>query len=212
MRKRYPAAKRPSLYYRNYFIYKTISEILYKGRQKDKYMAAAEVVEEGATALDVCCGDAALIEYLKNKHVDYSGMDINRMFVETAKSRGVNAMRADADKVAALPEADYVIMLSSLYQFIPRHEEILDKLTASARKKVVVSEPIKNVASSKNRAAAWLAERLSDPGTGIKPHRFDQQALLDAIRNRAVVKSEVICGGREFFFVIDAEAENKNVS
>ncbi|HPI77297.1 MAG TPA: glycosyltransferase [bacterium] len=212
LRNRYSSLKRPSLYYRNYLIYRTLSAFLYKGKQREKYLTAAEFVEEGATVLDVCCGDAVLRKYLNNKHVAYSGMDINNGFIRTALKNGVNAIKADVDKMAELPEADYVIMLSSLYQFIPRHDEILDKLTASARKKVVISEPIKNVASSKNRATARLAGRLSDPGTGIKPHRFDQQALRSAIRNRAVVDSRVICGGREFFFVIDAEIGRKNAS
>jgi len=212
LRKIYPKAGRPSFYYRHPFVFRAISKLMYAGSYLEKFRKASDVLEEGASALDVCCADATLFDIAKGKRIKYAGVDVNARFVRLAKKKGIDARRMNVETADALPEADYVVMLSSLYQFIPRHEEIIDKMVAAARKKVVVSEPVKNLASSRNRIIASAAGRLSDPGTGIKTHRFDENALKEMIKDRSVTDSGIICGGKEFFFVIDAAAEKARAS
>jgi hypothetical protein len=107
---------------------------------------------------------------------------------------------------AALPAADVVVMQASLYHFLPDPAPLVARMLAAARRQVILSEPIRNLASSRFAPLATLARRGADPGTGEAALRFDE-ASLDAFVGRVAAPVErafVIPGGRDKVFVLDA--------
>ncbi len=97
-------------------------------------------------------------------------------------------------------------MQSSLYHFLPDAAPIVERMLAAAEKQVLIAEPIRNVADSQSALLAFLARKLTNPGTGDQPHRFNEarlDALLQPYRHQGqVVESRLIAGGREKLYIL----------
>src|SRR5689334_62854 len=104
---------------------------------------------------------------------------------------------------APLPVAVYVIMQGALYDFLPDAHGAVDRMFQAARKKVIIAEPIRNLASGKLPLLRWAARHLTDPGSGAQPHRFTEETLDDFFAAYAsrLEKSFLIPGGREKGYV-----------
>jgi hypothetical protein len=151
--------------------------LLYGQHYASRYEDIARLIPAESRVLDVCMGDARLYtDYLKSKNVDYLGLDINQAFVRHAQKKGVPARRFDLNQ-DALPPCDYIIMQGSLYQFIPNEHEILEKLLASARHTLIISEPVKNLSNSPIPMVSWLARKATTTQQGRAEHRFQLRNL-----------------------------------
>lgn len=180
---------------------------LYGSAYYGRFEALAQRIPEGASVLDVCCGPATLFHrYLKQKRVCYTGLDINPAFVRQVSAAGGTGLVWNLGEDRPLPRKQYVIMQSSLYHFLPDAEPIVERMLAAAEKQVLIAEPIRNLADSPNALVAFLARKLTNPGTGDQPHRFNEarlDALLKGCRSRSeVVESRLIAGGREKLYVL----------
>ena len=99
-------------------------------------------------------------------------------------------------------------MQGSLYQFIPNHKDIIQKMLDSARYKVIISEPIINLVNSKNKIISTLAKHSANPGTGNKKIRFTKESLnVDLHRHfkRNIENIYLIAGGRDMLVVLNAQ-------
>jgi SAM-dependent methyltransferase len=196
-----------SIIYQSPFLYQVVMSVLYRGAYQERFRALAALVPDGASVVDLCCGPATLYYgYLEPKRVRYTGLDINAGFVERARSRGATAMVWDAAGDTPLPQADYVIMQASLYHFLPDPGPIVDRMLKAAGKGVLIAEPVRNLADSSNPALAWLARKLTNPGTGDQPRRFNAQRFEDFLAPYRVagrlIESYPIAGGREQLCVL----------
>ena len=196
-----------SLIYKNAVIYEGLMRALYGSAYHARFEALAELIPEGGSVLDVCCGPATLFHrYLRQKAVYYTGLDINRTFIERLSASGGIGMVWNLEEDRPLPRNQYVIMQSSLYHFLPDAAPIVERMLAAAERKVLIAEPIRNVADSPSPLLALLARKLTNPGTGDQPHRFNEarlDALLQPYRQRGqVVESRLIAGGREKLYVL----------
>jgi ubiquinone/menaquinone biosynthesis C-methylase UbiE len=73
---------RSSLIYQNSITYEILMLILYGRGYWERYRIIAELIPQGSSVLDLCCGPATRFHrYLKRKAVCYTGLDINRRFV-----------------------------------------------------------------------------------------------------------------------------------
>jgi SAM-dependent methyltransferase len=183
--------------------------LLYQGGYGERSKALAALIPEEASVVDVCCGPASLyFDYLKFKRVAYTGLDINDGFVQNAAARGVKAMVWDVSSGRPLPKADYVIMQASLYHFLPDPRPVVDRMLEAASKNVLLTEPVRNLADSPNPLVAWLARKLTNPGTGEQPRRFNATRFTDFLAPyRAagrVVDTYTIAAGREQLCVLRA--------
>ncbi len=172
-----------------------------------RFEALAERIPEGGSLLDVCCGPATLFHrYLKQKGTDYTGLDINPAFIQRLSARGGTGLVWNLEEDRPLPRRQYVIMQSSLYHFLPDAAPIVERMLAAAEKQVLIAEPIRNLADSPSALLAFLARKLTNPGTGDQPHRFNEprlDALLQSYRQRGqVVESRLIAGGREKLYIL----------
>jgi trans-aconitate methyltransferase len=197
-----------SLVYRSATGYELLMRALYGRHYGERMRVIAAEVPEGASVLELCCGPGTLhARHLAKRAGAYIGLDVNDRFVAELRRRGVDARAIDlARSSEPLPQADVVLMQASLYHFLPDAHEILDRMLAAARELVVVSEPVRNLASSDNPMIGMLGRRATDPGVGGAERRFTEatlDTLMDRYRER-VLKAEPIPGGREKLYVLRA--------
>jgi SAM-dependent methyltransferase len=197
-----------SLIYRSALGYELLMRALYGRHYQARMRAVAEQVPHGASVLELCCGPGTLYtRHLRDRARSYIGLDLNEGFVADLRRRGVDARATDlAREPAPLPSAEVVIMQASLYHFLPDAHEIVDRMLDAAGDRVIVSEPVRNLASSANPLLGRLGRRAADPGVGGAERRFTEatlDGLFDRHRDRRV-KAELIPGGREKLYVLRA--------
>lgn len=199
----------PSLVYRSPWIYEAIMIALYGRHYEARYRAVADLIPAGASVLDLCCGPAVLFHrHLRRKGVDYTGLDINAPFLNRIERRGGRGRLWDLHGDQPLPEADVVVMQASLYHFLPDPKPLLRRMLRAARERVIVAEPIRNLADSRVPLLSWIARRQTDPGSGEQAHRFDEPSLDEMMSGLPVgpSRSFLIPGGREKVYVFDVRA------
>jgi SAM-dependent methyltransferase len=196
-----------SFIYNNASVYEAVMQALYGRGYSDRFRSVAELVAEGSSVLDVCCGPGTLFHrYLKTKRVRYTGLDINHRFVERLSADGATGLIWNLNEARPLPRAEYVIMQGSLYHFLPEASGVIERMIAAADKQVLIAEPIRNVTDSRIFLLAFFARKLTNPGTGDQPNRFNE-ARLDALMERYRtpghdVQSRLIAGGREKLYIL----------
>ncbi|WP_327114915.1 class I SAM-dependent methyltransferase [Nocardia sp. NBC_01730] len=198
---------RTSLIYRNGTVYEVLMRALYGRHYTARYRAIAELIPEGASAIDLCCGPATLYtRYLCHKSVAYTGLDLNERFVARVAAAGGRGKVWNLRSDDALPPADYVIMQASLYHFLPEPRSVIDRMLAAATKQVIVAEPVRNLATSNNPVLATIGKRFTDAGDGEQAHRFTEQTLDEFFTayGPRVVRQSLIAGGREKLYVLRA--------
>ena len=117
-------------------------------------------IEPGSRALDVGCGDGALMAALvEDKQVDARGIEIDSELVERCVARGLSVVQGDADRdLGFYPDGafDYAI-LSQTLQTAARPDHMLAELLRVGRR-AFVSFP--NFAYWRMRGALLLRGRM----------------------------------------------------
>ena len=103
----------------------------------------ADMVKPDTRALDVGCGDGALLAYLVNfKRVDARGMELSQAGVNACVANGLSVIQGDADAdLRAYPDNafDYVILSQTLQATREPREVLLQMLRVG--KRAIVSFP-----------------------------------------------------------------------
>ncbi len=198
-----------SVIYHNRTTYELLMRGLYGRHYGARYRAIAELIPDGADVVDVCCGPATLYTgYLRDKGVDYTGLDLNEGFIARLTEAGGTGRVWNAHAADPLPAADHLLMQASLYHFLPDPTPVIDRMLAAARDQVIIAEPVRNLASSDNKVLAAVARRFTDAGEGAEEHRFTEPTLDALMRGYGdrVVRRQLIAGGREKLYVLSAGA------
>jgi len=185
--------------YWNPILYNLLMRVIYGRDFQKRYKMVSDVIGS-LSVLDVCCGDCFLANYIDHRR--YCGIDINSAFVAHGKKKGLRVSLLDVVK-DDWPSTECVVIFASLYQFIPDHEKILNKAFQAAQKKVIISEPIYNLADSKNSLVAWIAHHSTHPGTTSSKERFDRDSLRMLYQKYNAIK--IIDAGRELIGVFDKD-------
>jgi Methionine biosynthesis protein MetW len=196
-----------SFIYRNRATYELLLRALYGRHYVARFRAIADLIPDGASVVDLCCGPATLyVSFLREKSVDYLGLDINDRFIARLNEAGGRGEVRNLHADRPLPHADFVIMQASLYHFLPQARPVIDRMLAAARSQVIVAEPIRNMATSRNPILAMLGRRLTNVGEGAVLNRFTETLLDELFGNYAphVVQHSLIAGGREKLYVLSA--------
>lgn len=197
-----------SLIYRSALGYGLAMRVLYGRYYGTRDVAVAAHVPYGASVLELCCGPARLYRSeLRGRVGAYMALDANAGFVDRLRRHGIDARQADVAS-ADLPAADVVLMQASLYHFLPDAEAMVRRMLAAARERVVISEPVRNLAQSRVPIVARLGSAGAATGGGAQALRFDEPSL-EALMERfgdAVLTSEPIPGGRERIYVLAGAA------
>jgi SAM-dependent methyltransferase len=196
-----------SLIYRNRITYELLLRALYGRHYAARYRAIAELIPDGAAVVDLCCGPATLYtRFLRENSVDYFGLDVNDGFIARLNEAGGRGEVRDLHADTPLPEADFVIMQASLYHFLPEPRPVIDRMLSAAHSRVIIAEPIRNMATSHNRVLAMLGQRWTNVGDGAQANRFTEALLDELFRDYAprVEQQSLIAGGREKLYVLSA--------
>ena len=187
------------------FIYTLVMRLIYGLHYEDRYKAIADLIPDHITLFEVCSGDCRIYtQYLCKMDIQYSCGDINKNFIFYAQKKGIDCQHLDLNE-GVVPSADIILMQASLYQFNPNQKKIVDKLLASARKWLILAEPVRNLSTSSNPFIAAMAKFNANPGTGHKSYRFNEQTLDYFMKGEyaeLIDQEKFISGGREKLFVL----------
>jgi SAM-dependent methyltransferase len=196
----------PSLIYRSATGYELAMRALYGRHHADRLRAVAEQVPDGSSVVELCCGPGTLYNrHLRGRVRSYTGLDVNDRFLDRLRRAGADARHLDLNRPdLELPEADVTIMQASLYHFLPDADWIVDRMLAAAHDRAVISEPIRNLATSNLPIVGLLGRHVADPGTGGHSRRFTEETLdrLMARHRERLVSEFRIPGGREKVYVL----------
>jgi SAM-dependent methyltransferase len=195
-----------SLIYRSAAGYELLMRALYGRHYAARMRAVAAQVPDGAAVLELCCGPGTLYKRYLRGHVSaYIGLDLNQRFVAQLREQGVDARSVDlANTAEPLPRTDVALIQASLYHFLPDAGALIERMLSAARDRVIVSEPVRNLASSQMTLVGLLGRRGTDPGGGGHDQRFTEQTLdqLMARYDDRIRNSFLIPGGREKVYVL----------
>jgi trans-aconitate methyltransferase len=194
--------------YRSAAGYELLMRALYGRHYATRLRLVADRVRPGASVLELCPGPGALYErHLRGRAGAYTGLDVNHRFVARLQRLGADAQLLDLNDAKALPAADVVIMQASLYHFLPGAQAVVDRMLAAARERVIIAEPVRNLASSRLALVAQIGRRAADPGAGGDGHaqRFTERTLDRLMARYGPLTEEAftIPGGREKIYVLD---------
>lgn len=109
-------------------------------KARPDHLLIVEMVESGARALDVGCGDGALLQLLaERKAVDGRGVEVSRERVNACVARGLSVVQGDADiDLVHYPDKafDYAI-LSLTIQATRNPKAVLENLLRIGRRAIV---------------------------------------------------------------------------
>ena len=176
--------------------YRFIEKVLYGRSYRRHYEALSREIGD-LSLLELCCGDCQIVDYLKGNA--YQGLDINPRFVNHAKKKGINVSLQDV-MVSEIPEVECIIIHNSLYQFYPHHEKLIYKALESAQKKLIISEPVINLASSKNRSISFMAKWITRVGSNSYSKRFNRKEMEEVFNKFHAERIEFL--GRNLMGVI----------
>ena len=202
-----------SFIYKSVPVYELAMLLLYGRHYSARYRAIAELIPQGSSVLDLCCGPALLYHrHLRAKSVQYTGLDINARFIERLTTRGCSGQVWDLRSEEQLPRADYVIMQASLYHFLPDASPVVNRMLQAARRQVIIAEPVRNLSESDSRLLASLARLFTNPGTGEPRLRFNEASLAKffSAYGPRVVQSFSIAGAREKVYVLTGQVNAAN--
>ncbi len=194
-------------------IYQLFLRIIFGRQFKKRYQEVANLIPKGSRVVDICCGDCTTYRlFLKKKNVKYLGLDINPFFVRWLEKKRIPIRLFDVFR-DEIPPAEYVIMLGSLYQFIPHHKKIMDKMLKAATKKVIITERIQgSFSSSSNPLISYVAKRLANPGTGHAMYRFNEKKLTKFLMSygNKLERYYKICDNTQIVAVLRADKNEKH--
>lgn len=187
---------RTGFMYWNPAFYRYIMHIIYGKYFYSRYKTVSDLLPNNVDVVDICCGDCYITKFLVEKKINYLGLDLNPKFINYNSGRGIMSKLFNL-KTDTIPPADYIIMLGSLYQFIPNHRVVMDELISAANKAVIILEPIRNIAASDSPMIAFLANLATKVNGESMPYRFAKTELLELFSDYKARLIKEIEGGRE---------------
>jgi trans-aconitate methyltransferase len=201
------ARGRTGLIYQHVELYRLAMWLLYRGRRADVRQLIVDAIPPGASVVDLCCGDCFIAEPLLARNCTYLGMDVNEAFLAYARRRNIPVRRWHGD-LRAIPEADVVCMLSSLYQFIPDHVTLVTAMVARARRRVIIAEPVMNWGTSRFAPLRKFAETLTRVDGKTFAERLSEDDLITLAHSLEPASAAFTRLRRELILVLDTELES----
>ena len=179
--------------YRFPALYRLAMRVGYGGDYGARYALIADRIGEADDVLELCCGPLGLYRHLARRALvgSYVGLEQSPAMLRLARRRGVDVRAFDVRAGGALPTAGTVIMQASLYQFHDIADTLLPRLWASAGRRLVIAEPLRNLAQSRVGAVRWLGRALTRTRDRIHTFRYTEATLLQLYRRCGVPVSRL---------------------
>ena len=128
--------------------------------------------------------------------IKYTGIDFNNVFLNHLRKKKIDVIHMDINQEKIPIKADYVVLQSSLYQFIPNHLQIIRKLLDVTQKYLIIQETVVSYTQSSNLLLSIIGKILNNPGDGYKTQRLDKQNLLkdlESMKNKIILRKDFNC-------------------
>lgn len=159
------------------FLYQAAIKLSFGSRLKARYFNLQKHIPANSNLLELCMGDAFLyLNYLKQKNINYTCVDVNTAFINSAKKKGINCLQMNVE-TEEIPKSDYILMQGSLYHFIPHQKQIIQKLLDACNKELIISENIKNLSNHNSALKSYLGKIISNAGYGQSKIKFTKSLL-----------------------------------
>lgn len=159
--------------YWNASFYRATMALLRRRRRAEMYQLLTREIQELST-LDLCCGEGELQRWIRGN--PYWGIDKNPIFVQNLKTRGLNVLEGDV-LTCPWPPAECLVMTDSLYHFLSDLDALMTKMLDRSFRKIIISEPIENIAASSSRWLSGFAAWFARVDGQSYPTRFTDQNL-----------------------------------
>jgi SAM-dependent methyltransferase len=187
--------------YRFPSLYRLLMRAGYGADYTARYALVADRLGAPDDVLELCCGPLGLHAYLARRGLlrSYVGLEQSPAMLRLAGRRGVDVRAFDVRAGGAFPAAGTLVMQASLYQFHDAAEDLLPRLWAAARRRLVVAEPVRSLAQSRFGAVRWLGRVLTRTPDRVHAFRYTEASLLELYRRCGVPVNRVdrTPGGRE---------------
>ncbi|MDX9752509.1 MAG: hypothetical protein RBU29_01015 [bacterium] len=187
--------------YRYPFLYQGVIRLLYFPHYTARYRTIAGYIGDARQVVDLCAGDCAIYPYLATRPVSYLACDISPAFLHAAERRGIPCRQVDI-RTQPIPPGEVVMMLGSLYQFLPEVTPVVEKIIQAAEKKVLIVEPVRNLAQSANPVLRWSARYFTRLDSGMAEYRFTAETLHTLLSPYGFQSGSAIAGGRDRVFIL----------
>ena len=186
--------------------------LLYGRYYAARERCVAELLPANCSVVDLCCGPGVIYQrYLSRKHIEYLGLDGSPEFAAHVKKLGAQSEVWELSaRTTNLPKADYLIMQGSLAYFLPDPTCLIREMLLAAREAVIISEPIRNLSTSKSPLVRKIAVAISGGPGGNQPQRFTEQTLDQLFAAYPVQRAFNIPGGRDKVYVLAPVAEARD--
>jgi SAM-dependent methyltransferase len=158
--------------------------LLRRRRRPEMFALVAREIG-GLSVLDLCCGDGELRRWAGEG--GYAGVDKNPVFAEALRARGVAVVEGDA-LAADWPAADCVVIIDSLYHFLPEPDRLLEKIGRHPCRRAVVCESVENLSMSPRPLLARLAAWATRVDGRAYPGRFTEDGLRALLARHGFAK------------------------
>jgi SAM-dependent methyltransferase len=200
---------RSSWLYAHPRIYDAALNVLYRGKARRRFDPLVARIPAGASVLDLCAGSGALYDALAPRGVRYRAFEINPVLVDHLRRRGIDARCCDV-RSEELPEADVVTMCLSLYHFFPDCRAVLERMIASARREVIVLEPVRNASQSCHRLLRWVGRSANRVNGRTLEFFFDEHSFSELARSVPGLRAlNPVGSGRDIVAVFAGRAESR---
>ncbi len=169
-----------NILYRHLWLYRTVMQILYRGRYTDRAcLVCQQLRETDRKVLELCFADTLIANHCRRQVIAWTGLDQSAEFVARARRRGFDARPADLRQPPPLPACDVCIMMGSLYQFNGSLEDLFSRIKASSGRFILL-EPVKNWTHTRGLLRS-LAIRLTRMEPHTEPFRFTSYSLVQTL-------------------------------
>ncbi len=143
-----------------------------------------------ATVLEPCCGPAPIIDFL-DKNTSFSGFDINHVFIDSLKEKGIDAKKRDAMDLESYKKADVVLLCDALHHIAPKNQkQLIENSYRSAKKKLIICDPYRIDNPGENR----LKKKISGFVHDYMDKDGSNQVRLEDIRTKDELMQQMESG------------------
>ena len=167
---------------------------------KDYQVIFSLIPSSSKKVIELCFGDIYLANICKQNQIDWTGYDISNFFVENAKKRNLNAIKANLHDCNIDTTCDAIIISRSLYHFKDTLDSFFEKLLKCSRN-IIICESLNSFGNSKNKVFRMVAQYLTHSGDSDHVYRYNENSILKDIeylcsKYKLTVKRQIIKNDR----------------
>lgn len=181
-----------SILYWHPLIYKIGLWLLHGRNLKKRYEYISTEIGKNKVVLDPGCGPGLLAKYL-DSGCNYIGFDIDPVFVNYAKKKGLNVYLGDATKPKPYKKADAIVMADFFHHIGRQDEKKTLRLCNKYAKKIIICEQPASELFKRMTWYVWLYNKLDQDKAGkvnLAVQRTEKELLNNMKKGFGIIKGK----------------------